>query len=199
MEPLVPKDTEIFGVPDTRGVLVTGLLADSPAGSAGMAVEDVLVAVDGERVESREQIRSIIADKGPGETAKLEVLRDGARKEIAVRLGLQPENTRVSDLQGGTIGREVAALGLLARTLRPGLLSGHDENERGVAVVGVRRELADRIQLEDVIVAVDGKPVTSVTQLLKVLAGVRGGEKVRVELLKPTGDREIKTVPTLKG
>ncbi len=55
---------------------------DSPGAKAGVAVQDVLVSLDGAPVKDRETLSRLMAEKNWGDAAKLVVQRDG--KDIAL-------------------------------------------------------------------------------------------------------------------
>jgi serine protease Do len=63
---------------------------NSPAARAGLRQGDVLLALNGERMEtSRTLIRSV-SIVPPGQTIRLTLLRDGRQQEIAVQVGRRP-------------------------------------------------------------------------------------------------------------
>jgi serine protease Do len=75
-----------------RGVLVAGVERNSPAARAGMRQGDVVVAINGERVEtSRALVRNVAAVE-PGQTVRLTVLRNGQEHEVRVQVGRRPPN-----------------------------------------------------------------------------------------------------------
>ncbi|MGH7458352.1 MAG: Do family serine endopeptidase [Longimicrobiaceae bacterium] len=84
--PLDSEDAEAFGLQEISGVLVQGFPEDSPAERAGLEVGDVIVAVDGERVDRNSGLQRQIAAREPGETVTLDVVRYGERERFRVRL-----------------------------------------------------------------------------------------------------------------
>src|SRR5213075_330203 len=58
-----------FGLSETKGALVSEVLADSPAASAGIKSGDVIVAYDGKPVESPRLLRLMVAQTPVGKTA----------------------------------------------------------------------------------------------------------------------------------
>jgi serine protease Do len=79
---------EYFGAPDGKGVLVREVRSGSPAEKAGLKAGDVIVKVDGDRVENSSDLRSKLRDKREQKTVRLTVLRKGA--EIAVNVEIEP-------------------------------------------------------------------------------------------------------------
>src|SRR6266852_7015848 len=72
---------------EERGVEVTMVDQDAPAGKAGLKEHDVILEYNGQRVESEQQIRRMINETPPGRTASLGISRDGAPMTIKVQVG----------------------------------------------------------------------------------------------------------------
>ena len=62
---------------EERGAEVTMVDQDAPAGKAGLKEHDVILEVNGQRVESVEQLRRMIKEMPPGRTISLNLSRDG--------------------------------------------------------------------------------------------------------------------------
>jgi serine protease Do len=72
---------------EERGVELTLVDQDAPAGKAGLKVGDVLLDFNGQRVESQEQLRRLIREIPPGRTVTLGISRDGQPMSIQATLG----------------------------------------------------------------------------------------------------------------
>lgn len=159
---------EAMDLKDTRGVLVSDVIADSPATKAGLLRGDVIVRVDGVAVDSTGRLRSLIATKGAATKTTLEILRGGEKKSVDVVLGELPGEqggtTEIPDNQGGLGGLELGALNAANR-------EEYHVPERlahGVVVLAVRSgSHAQRAGFKpgDVILEVNRAPVQSVGQL----------------------------------
>jgi predicted metalloprotease with PDZ domain len=71
---------------EERGVEITMVDADAPAGKAGLREHDVILDFNGTVVESEEQIRRLIREVPPGRTVTLGISRDGNPMKISVQL-----------------------------------------------------------------------------------------------------------------
>src|SRR5215469_1698513 len=71
---------------EERGVEVTTVDQDSPAGKAGLKEHDVILDYNSTRVESEEQLRRLLRETPPGRTVALGISRDGAPMTINVQL-----------------------------------------------------------------------------------------------------------------
>lgn len=82
------QSAEEYGTSVTEGALVTSVAEVSPASAAGIQVNDVIVAVNGEALTVTRTLRDVIAANQPGDVVTLEVVRGEETLEIEVTLGL---------------------------------------------------------------------------------------------------------------
>jgi 2-alkenal reductase len=81
------------GGPAARAGLRGGAAESQFQGAAVVAGGDVVLAIDGARVASADDLVRIVTNRlRPGQTAVFTVLRDGRRRSIAVRLGSRPSD-----------------------------------------------------------------------------------------------------------
>lgn len=71
----------------TQGAPVRQVFKGSPAEQAGLRAGDVVTAVDGEVIDVRGELRSLIRASRPGSTLTLTVERDGSQVAIPATLG----------------------------------------------------------------------------------------------------------------
>ena len=69
----------------TDGVQVQQVLVASPAAAAGLRGDDVLVAIDGEKLSKPEDLGKVVQASQPGDTLDVVAIRDGARIDAAGR------------------------------------------------------------------------------------------------------------------
>lgn len=83
----VSKDRlEALKLKDERGVEVTMVDQDAPAGKAGLKEHDVILTMNGTNVESGAQLRRMIRETPPGRTVTFGVSREGQPVTIKVQL-----------------------------------------------------------------------------------------------------------------
>src|SRR5271166_7156997 len=75
---------------EASGALVTYVDQDGPACRAGLRNNDVVVAFNGAKIQSPDQLSELIHATAAGKTVKLTVFRDGQKKDIDVTLGAWP-------------------------------------------------------------------------------------------------------------
>lgn len=84
---LTPELRTHFGVPDDRGVMVARVEKDSPAAKAGLAVGDIITAIDGEAVDSTWNLSLAIRRHDAEDSVDLAVRRDGRSLDVNATLG----------------------------------------------------------------------------------------------------------------
>jgi len=83
-----------YGVLVSRGEAPEDLavIPGSPADKAGIVENDIILEVDGVKLESGKSLASIIRQKEIGQTVKLKILHKGNEKEIEVKLEKAPKD-----------------------------------------------------------------------------------------------------------
>jgi serine protease Do len=131
---LNPDMAEAFGLKDTKGVAISEVTEDSAADKAGLKINDVILEVDGEPVESADSFRNRIAMLKPGDKIDLLVWRDGRRRTFTVKLGKRPSTQELT----GAPPDEIEQLGFSVRNLTDELAERYGyEGQSGVIVVNV--------------------------------------------------------------
>ena len=72
------------------GAMIAEVSPGSPADLAGMQVDDVVIQADGSPVDGQPALVAAIRDKSPGDTIKIDVLRDGDRITLTAELIERP-------------------------------------------------------------------------------------------------------------
>jgi serine protease Do len=77
-----PEMADYYGVEAKKGVFVADVFKGDPADAAGIKPKDIIVEVNGQKVETTRQLTSLVADIPVGQTAKVKVLRDGQPRTL---------------------------------------------------------------------------------------------------------------------
>jgi serine protease Do len=160
-----------FGLQSPNGALVSSVEAGGPAAKAGLEPGDVILTLNGEPVPDSNALPAQVAGLAPGTTAKVQVWRDKTTKDLSVTVGsLTDAKTASAGPDKSESASQDARLGVSVRPLTP------DEKQsaslaRGLLVqqAGGPAESAG-IQAGDVILAVNGQPVSTVEQLKTMVA-----------------------------
>jgi S1-C subfamily serine protease len=100
-----PEVNDTFNLGVDRGLLIARVEEGSAAEKAGLrggtqevVVDgtnwtlggDIIVAADGKKLRTVDELRELIEEKDPGDELKLEIRRDGATRTVTVKLGRRP-------------------------------------------------------------------------------------------------------------
>lgn len=83
---------EFYEVEDGKGALVTGIIEESGAESAGLKAGDVIVKIGDEDISSASDVHEALAGTEAEQELKIQVVRKGKNKSMDVKLGEMPEN-----------------------------------------------------------------------------------------------------------
>jgi S1-C subfamily serine protease len=105
VQAVTPQIAQLFRLPAANGLLVASVDPGSSAARAGLRAGkqqvtvsgetyplggDLVVAADGVRLYSLDQLRDVISGKQPGNTVSLEIWRGDSKETLDVKLGRQP-------------------------------------------------------------------------------------------------------------
>ena len=82
-------------IPDGQGVMIEGVSPNSPAAQAGLRRWDVLLAMDGQKLYSPQQLAALVAKRKPGSEVTFQLVREGRLETVKARIGGSPELSRV--------------------------------------------------------------------------------------------------------
>ncbi len=187
---LSPQIAATSGLSHVAGQIqtVTEVTENSPAAEAGIKVGDVIVEFNGKALTKNPDLRTMIADTGPGQKIMLKIVREKLERIVSIRIGELPE-------EDGSQQVEVrdAELGLRVQRITP-------ETSRRLALSSVKGVLvlevqsgspADQVGIEpaDVIREVNQKPVNNVKDFERAVRQGRRGD--RILLLVQRGDNAV--------
>jgi serine protease Do len=158
---------ESFGLKRPDGALVSQVAPGSAAAAAGLKAGDVITHVNGEALARSGSLSSVIGMSAPGDKVRLSVWRDQKAIDIEAKLGgATPADEAVADAGDAAQGPR---LGLSLRPLQPQEKS--QAKLDGGLVVEQVSGAAERAGIEagDVLLAINGKPVSSIEQIRGVL------------------------------
>ena len=175
---------ESFGLDVPRGALVASVEKGGPAAKAGLREGDVILAFDGQAIDSAGQLPSAVAATDPGKAVAVQVWRDRATREVSVKLGQTTEGDAVAaNADGIAAGR----LGMMVRPLSPEEKQ-QTELSDGLVVEDVEGAAAEAgVRPGDIVIAANGTSVKSVEQLRSVVSG----SKSHVALLVQRGEARV--------
>ena len=87
VKPVDARIAQVLGMKTPQGVIVSDIVAGGPAVAAGLKIGDVVLEVNGEKVNSENDILAVMIESSPGDYLKFKVFRE--RKTIDISLKLE--------------------------------------------------------------------------------------------------------------
>lgn len=91
MQPMDEAKAEYLGMSRVEGVLVFRVLKGTPADKAGLERGDVILEIDGEKINSPAELQKKVRDIKPGEKITLKVWRDKKVETVEAEVGEMPD------------------------------------------------------------------------------------------------------------
>ena len=176
---LTPDLAEYYGVKDGKGALIGEVFEGDPADKAGIKSKDVIIEVDGHKVEDSRDLSQKIADIQVGEKITIKVVRGG--KEYTFQVNIEK---RTDDKEGLALQKpmEESDLGMTVSPLTRELARRLNISEtEGVVVVSVEQDSpADKadVQAGDLILEIDHKPIKTLEDYQSQIDKLKKGETV---------------------
>jgi serine protease Do len=178
IEAVTPDLAKAFGMDTPEGALVGEVEPDSPGAKAGLQRGDIILAVDGQPVSDERDLRLRIAAMSPGQTVKLEILRNGQKQTVSVTLVEFPDKTATASQREP---KSDALQGVQVDELTPQI--AHElqlpAGTTGVVITDVDASSAAAeagLQRGGVIQEVNRQPVSNVGQYEKAIRATGNGE-----------------------
>ena len=180
---------DAFGLPaETRGVLIGDVFKDQPADRAGIRRGDVVTSIDGKPTETTNSLRNHVATIYPGKTVPVEILRNGKKTTVHVKLTSRDgsEQSAVSaDVYSDALPQSdpTQIIGLKAGPITPELREqlNLQTSVQGVAITEIARNsqaAQEGLRVNDLVLEVNRKPVASVKDFSQAVRNVKPGDSV---------------------
>jgi serine protease Do len=159
-----------FGLDRPAGALIANVEKGSPADKAGLETGDVIRSINGQPIIASGDLSAMVSASQPGQKATLDVWRKGKPVQITATLGNASDKVAKADKDSKSEGGG-GKLGLAVRPLQP-----QERKEAGVPNGGLVVEdvsgpaAAAGVEPGDVILSVNGTPVSSVEQMRTIVA-----------------------------
>jgi serine protease Do len=193
----------------SKGAMVQDVSPASPADRAGLRPYDIVLDVEGRQVLNNEELIRVISSRQPGSVARLEILREGRRHSLTVKLAERPLRDRSADGTEGLGGRP-------ARPRQPDVT----ETPLGLNVRDLDRSFTGRLEIPDtisgvvisrvdptgagfqallrrgfVIMEINKQTIGNVADYQKMVAAARPGDILAMYVYDPTlSQRSLVTV-----
>ena len=89
---------KVLKLKDRKGAIISQVIKDGPAEYAGCKEQDVIIKVNGEKVDDSSKLKNLISAGRPNDKTKLTVIRSGNEKNIMVTLGTRPDEKDLAQI-----------------------------------------------------------------------------------------------------
>ena len=185
---------------DAKGALVAAVSADSPAAKAGIRPGDVVQSVDGKDVATPHALAGMVADVKPGQTAEVQLVRDGQQKTVSVTVGTLP-NEQVADAGAAAPGEAQGRIGVALAPLSPDVRAelSLPDSAKGVVVAGVQPDSPAAqagLREGDLLVGVGTRAVQDPSDAVAAIRGAaKGGKSVALRIVRDGQTRFVAVAP----
>lgn len=213
------QDTqEALDLDSKEGVLVKDVVEESPADQAGLQEKDVIISLDGQKVESSEELKKAIALHQPGDEVKIVIIRDGKKKSLEVELGYssetekeverelemsrpEPGDVRTFSFSFPGFNRARMGVQIMDLTEQLGEYFGVEDG-KGALIAEVKEDSpAEKAGLKagDVIVSIGDDKIKNTSDVYEALEDKEKGDQVNVEVKRDKGRQNNTVTVQLEG
>lgn len=179
LQPLDAGLAKQFGLNSDKGALIAQVEPNQPGAKAGLKPGDVIVAINGQKVEGINDTTLKVIDHSPGSTITLDIVRDGKHMKVPVTLTArptaanfgQPNENQNGNNEGNGNGN--AMDGISAQNLNPDIAQQLNlpAGSHGVVITGIDQAApaADSLTRGMVITQVNRHPVNNMNDFQRLM------------------------------
>jgi serine protease Do len=181
-------------LPVTEGAIVNEVSAGGPAAKAGLKLDDVVIAIDGQKVSSASALTRTVALKRPGTASTLTLYRNGTKQDVKVTLGTRPDLEGVSKRspkESEESSKARVGVSLSDIDARTAQQAGFTRNEGGALITDVvPGSPAERAELSPgmLVVEANRKPVRNAEELAGAIRATPSGGTLLLRVMMPGGN-----------
>jgi serine protease Do len=206
LQNLTPELAKALNVPQTSGALINEVTKNSPGDKAGLKADDVVVSLDGKKVDSSSALSRNVALRAPNATVTLGVVRGGKAQDVKVTLTSRPGDLdRLGDARGprpgGSRGQKDESnrqrIGLTLQSIDPRTAEANGLPTKGAVITEVQPgSPADAAELAPgmVVTEAGGKKIASADDLSRILKDAKPGSTVLLRVAIRLPNREESTL-----
>ena len=157
---------------DTKGVMITQVLNDSPAEKAELQSKDIIIKIDNQKINGTSDLRNIIFYKYPGTSIQLTIIRDAEQIVKNITLASRPSD---EELYGNYLkeNADFDKLGLKVEI--------NDNNQ--ITVKSVKENSSsekEQIKVNDIITHIDDKSIENIEDYYDALSNIESEDIVLI-------------------
>ena len=206
LQNLTPDIAKALNVPQNSGALINEVTKNSPGDKAGLKADDVVVSLDGKKVDSSSALSRNVALRAPNSTVTLGIVRGGKSQDVKVTLTSRPGDVdRVGDARGPRPGSKGSQkdesnrqrIGLTLQSIDPRTAEANGLPTKGAVITEVQPgSPADAAELAPGMVVTEaaGKKIASADDLSRILKDAKPGSTILLRVQIRLQNREESTL-----
>ncbi|MDF1590272.1 MAG: DegQ family serine endoprotease [Desulfobacterales bacterium] len=181
IQPLSSELSAYYGIKDGKGVLVTEVFTGDPAEQAGIRPQDVILEINGKKIEDSRDLTRTIANKAVGETVAIKLMREGKEQQVKVKLSKREDSKIAGRMQQNPSGDE---LGVQVAEITTEMMQQYNlPKGEGVIVVEIDSQgkgAEAGVQVGDIVAEINYKKINTVKNYNEALRKIKKGEKFKM-------------------
>ncbi len=181
----ITKDmADYYNLTDKNGVFIADTFKGDPADKAGIKPKDIIVEINGEKINNTHELLRIIAGIKVGTSAKITVLRDGGTKTFNIDIAERNLEKKENVISNNDSKKYSDDLGLTVSDITPEIAEqfGIDQN-KGVIVIDTESDKKGEkagLQKGDIITEINRINVHSLKDYTNIIKKIGKGETIRM-------------------
>ncbi len=173
---------ESFSMNRPHGALVAKVIAKSPAEKGGLKIGDIIVKFKDQKIETSAELPPIVGMTPINQKSSVEIIRQGKKKTIVVKIGLLPEQKELQIASSDKPGKPVNRIGLVVSDLNAEQREQLLVSKGGVLIQQVQKGAARDagILAGDVILRVMNNVITNIVAFEKAIDKLPEGKSIAV-------------------
>jgi len=191
---------EAFGLERPVGALVNDVTPDSAAERAGILPGDVILAFDGEEIESSGDLPPLVGANPPGTEAEVLVSRNGNKKTFTVTLDSLEADEDGNLLAASQGNGQTNALGFTVESINESRRRALGDPEGGVIVSRIESDPPFRagLRVGDVILTINNQGVDGAEAFDRIVESLPEGKAVALRVMREGTTRYIAYSPAVE-
>jgi serine protease Do len=184
--PVTDDAKESFHLSEARGALVQNVEPGKPAERAGVQPGDIVVEIDGRKINTNRELIDYISYLPVGSKVNLTVIRDGQRRTLTATTAERPLEADNSERNSNKdVEPSRNRLGMSVQDLTPQTRQTYSVDDRvrnGVVVTSVKEVSAagEALNEGDVITEVQGEKISNASDFRAAVDRARSGQTIRM-------------------
>jgi len=187
--------SKYYGIKEGKGVLVTEVFPGDPADEAGIKPKDIVLSVNGKKVENTRELSKSIADTSVGDTVNIKVLRNGIEKKIGVKI-VKRDDAGIAGLTPSKVNEY--ELGIRVSELTLEIARHFNITEAGgVIVIDVESEsqgMEAGVRVGDIIKEINHQPIETVKNYKNEIKKLKKGDSIQMFIKRVNGNFNVVTL-----